>query len=82
MKRFKVFLTSQAKKQLNDIRLYITNTLNNPLAANNIYNCIKTALLSLEEFPESHTLANNEPFRSQGIRRLLVKNFSIYFLVS
>ena len=38
-------------------------------------------IFSLNQFPNRVPLTDEEPWRSQGIRKLLVKNFFVYFRV-
>lgn len=76
-----VKITPQAKIQLSKILNYIQNTLQAPIAAENLLNEIEKSILSLSNMPKRIALTEEEPWRSHGIHKMSVKNYLIYFRV-
>ena len=56
----KVVLTAAARQDLKEIKTYISATLMNPSAANNIAKSITSQLRSLEQFPKMGKLVSLE----------------------
>lgn len=81
MKVYSVKITRQARDQLFSIRSYITNELAAPKAASNIIAILKREIKSLSQMPERIKLTDEEPWRSEGIRVMCVKNYYIYFWI-
>jgi len=81
MKRYDVQITAKAESDLEGIYQHIANVLLAPVAAMNQYNRIADAILTLEEMPERIKTLDSEPERSQGVRRLLVDNYSVFFII-
>lgn len=76
-----VKITSQAREELHEITHYITHELKAPDAALHLLDALENAFLSLANFPQRIPLIDIEPWRTNGIRHLLVKNFLIYFWI-
>ena len=81
MKTYTVRITRQAKEHLRGIKDYITNELLAPDAANNTIAVLKKAIKELDTMPERVKLTEEEPWRSEGVHRLRVKNFYVYFWI-
>ena len=77
--QYKVHITRYAYDQMKDIRRYITEELFAPDAAKNLLIAIREAIGSLQTMPSRHQLVNEEPWRTEGIRRLIVRNFYLYY---
>ena len=60
---------------------YISNDLMVPDAANNLLDKIKAEIMKLSCFPKKHALIDEEPWRTEGMRKIVVKNFLIYYWV-
>lgn len=78
---YEVKITRQAMDQMKEISFYISKSLLVPEIANQLLDKIKAAIISLSSFPKKHALVEEEPWRSAGIRRLVVNNFLIYFWI-
>ena len=78
---YEVKVTKQAYQQIKEIMLYITNELFAPEAAVNLLDQMQEAINSLAEMPKRHSLVEEEPWRGQGIRKIMVRNFLIYFWI-
>ncbi len=81
MKTYKVRITRQARNQLKEIKAYITDVLRAPKAANNTISILKKEIKSLSEMPERIKLTEEEPWRSEGIHQMRVKNYYVYFWI-
>ena len=77
-KRYEIFITSQAEKQLTQIRDYIAFELCSPSIAEKTISLLKEAIFSLENFPKRLPLSEYEP-NEREIRKMVVKNYLIYF---
>ncbi|MCD7784719.1 MAG: type II toxin-antitoxin system RelE/ParE family toxin [Oscillospiraceae bacterium] len=78
---YKIEFTPYAENQLNGIYNYITYELLNPIAAEkNICN-IENSIMNLSQMPQRIKFIDDEPWRSQGIRKFSVKNFFVYFWI-
>ena len=45
------------------------------------YNCIADAILSLDTFPEKFRLLESEPEKAKEIRRMVVDNYSVFYVI-
>ena len=81
MKKYTVRITKQARDHLRGIKAYIANELLAPDAAQNTIATLKKEIKSLSEMPERIMLTDEEPWHSEGIRRMRVKNYYVYFWI-
>ena len=68
----------------NDLRSsvnYIKNTLQNPIAANNLKDEVKKAYKKIKENPFFYAAVPNEFLASLGYRFKVVKNYIIFYYV-
>ena len=80
-KEYEVKVTRQALEQTREIIHYISYDLMAPLAAENLLNDLKTAIIKLGVLPKRYSLIDEEPWRSEGVRKIVVKNFLVYYWV-
>lgn len=73
--------TLKAKQDLRDIHEYIAHILLVPETARKMTGRIMKAIRSLESMPERNPLYKDDPWRSQGIRFLPVKNYLVFYTV-
>ena len=52
-----------------------------PEAADNLLDDLKASILKLSVLPKKHPLIEEEPWRSEGVRKTVVKNFLVYYWV-
>ncbi len=52
-----------------------------PDAADNLLDKMKAEITKLPSFPKKHALIDEEPCRTEGVRKIVVKNFLIYYWV-
>ncbi|CDB29350.1 plasmid stabilisation system protein [Firmicutes bacterium CAG:137] len=81
MEQYTVRITEEALKDMEDIYRYIAEKLQSPENAIRQYNRIADGILTLETFPERHTVVDFEPERRSGLRRLLVDNYSVFYVI-
>ena len=81
MKSYSVRITRQAREHLRGIKSYIANELLAPEAAANAIAGLKKGIKTLSTMPERIKLTEEEPWRSQGIHRMRVKNYYVYFWI-
>lgn len=78
---YEVKVTMQALEQMSAIVHYISYDLMAPEAAENLLNDLKAAIMKLSVLPKRHSLIDEEPWRSEGVRKIVVKNFLVYYWV-
>lgn len=81
MKTYTVRITRQAREHLRGIKKHIAEELLAPEAAKNTIAAIKQEIKSLDKMPERIKLTEEEPWRSEGIHRMRVKNYYVYFWI-
>lgn len=72
---YDVKITKQAKEQMPQIVDYISNELFALEAAIQLLDKLENSIMALEEFPERYQLIDEEPWRSEGVRKIVVNNF-------
>ncbi len=80
--RYDIFYAAKARDDLEEIYEYIAFNLQEPLTAEKLYETIIVAVHTLEYFPIRNALYENEPWRSRGLRKLLVKNFLVLYTLN
>ena len=78
--KFSLSMTETAVNDLDDILEYIANTLANPLAVKNLYDELSEAFQSVVVFPDAGAPVNNPTVLLNGVRKLFVKNYTVYYL--
>ena len=81
MTEYTIVIEETAENDLVGMLSYISNTLHEPNTAFKIYNSIKKEILSLEKMPFRFAVVNEEPYRSMGIRRIPVENYTAFYIV-
>lgn len=81
MKRYAIQVTDAALFDMEEIYRYIAEKLQSPENALGQYNRIADEILSLDVLPERYRLVDFEPERSEGIRRMLVDNYSVFYVI-
>ena len=78
---YEVKVTKQALEHMKSIVHYILYDLMSPGAAENLLRDLKAAIMKLAVMPKRHAMIEEEPWKSEGIRKIIVKNFLIYYWV-
>ena len=81
MKTYRVEITKYAYKQMRDIARYVKIKLKNPDAAKRLLCDLKTTASSLEKMPHRIPLTDDQPWRSEGIHKMPMKNYLVYFWI-
>ena len=81
MDEYEVRVTRQALEQMKEIVHYISYDLMSPAAADNLLDRFKAEILKLSSLPKKYALIEEEPWRTEGIRKMVVQNFLIYYWV-
>lgn len=81
MDEYEIIITPDAESNLKEIRDYISITLSAPDTARKYILFLRKELSSLTQMPSRIKLIDDEPWRTYGIRRMIAKNFYIYFRI-
>ncbi len=79
--RYEVKLTTQAIGQVEETVQYISKTLLEPGTARKWADTLQREIGKLDAMPSRYPLTQEEPWRTNGIRKMPVKNFLVYYLV-
>lgn len=78
-KQYNVKITKYALSQMKTIRNYIADELLAPQAAYDLFLEMKKTAASLENMPERNPLVDAEKWKKQGVRKIMLKNFIMYY---
>ncbi|MDO5422595.1 MAG: type II toxin-antitoxin system RelE/ParE family toxin [Eubacteriales bacterium] len=81
MKRYTVEITEEALADMEQIYYHIAVVLCAPENAMGQYNRIADEIGKLDFFPERFRVLDSEPEHTKGVRRMLVDNYSIFYVV-
>ena len=81
MTEYKIVIEQTAENDLLGILSYISDTLHEPSIAMKIYGLIKKEILNLNRMPFRFEVVNEEPYRSMGVRRIPVENYTAFYIV-
>ena len=78
--KYAVFFTDKAFEDLDHLTNYIACELLSPETAENIYQMILREIERLSEFPLIHPQVGINEFEHSGIRKMIVKQYSVFYL--
>lgn len=81
MDKYKVSLTSRALRNLDDIYVYIAQTLLVPETALGLVDKIEKEILSLEEMPYRFPERKTGAYANRGYRQLFVGNYTVIYRI-
>ncbi len=81
MTEYKIVIEETAENDLVGILSYISDTLHEPGIAMKIYGAIKKEVLTLNKMPLRYAVVSEEPYRSMGVRRIPVENYTAFYIV-
>ena len=81
MDEYEIIMTPDAVEDLWDLRNYIADILLSPETALEYIRIVREEIASLSQFPARFKPMEDEPWHSRGVRRLLVKNFYVYYRI-
>lgn len=79
--KYKIFLSQEANKYIDEIFLYISNILTETETAKKMIRLLERSILSLEEMPNRFRVYEREPWRSRGVHIMPVKRYLVFYLV-
>lgn len=79
--KYEIKVTRQVLEQMREIAHYISYDLMAPEAADNLLDDLKASILKLSVLPKKYPLIEEEPWRSEGVRKIVVKNFLVYYWI-
>ena len=78
---YEVKITDSALEDMEEVYRYIRDVLHAPETAAAQYDRIADAILALEEMPLRYGVPQFEPCIALGLYRMLVGNYSVFYLV-
>ena len=81
MNVYDVYITRQAEELLEETLYHITVNLLNPDAADAFVDEFYEEVNKLSKNPEKHRPVDEEPWGSEGIRKITIKNYYVYFWI-
>ena len=78
---YQVTLTPQAIQQIQETAFYISRVLRESETVKRWTELLYKEISALNFMPSRYSLTAEEPWRSNGIRKMSVKNFLVYYLV-
>ena len=79
--QYQVHITRYAYKQMKEIRQYIEHELLSPDAAKALLVSIRKVVSNLAFMPAKYQLVEEEPWHTEGVRRVIVRNFLVYYFI-
>ncbi len=81
MEKYQIETTEPAENDLFEVKRYISEELLEPRVAERIINKIAEAIFELEEMPLRNALVIDERLALVGIRKLIIDNYIIFYIV-
>lgn len=81
MKIYDIDITDTAIANMDGIYEYIAIELSSPITAQNQYDRIAEAIMSLCNFPERFPIFDVEPEKSRKIRRMSIDNYLVCYVI-
>ena len=81
MDEYEIILTPDAEEDLWELRNYIADVLFSPDTALEYVRTVRREIAGLAQFPARFKPMDDEPWHSRGVRRLLAKNFFVYYWI-
>lgn len=82
MKQYGILITDEALNDMESIYEYIAEELLAPDTAMGQYNRIADAIETLDQMPERIKLMESEPEKTRGLRKLVVDNYAVFFIIA
>ena len=79
---YQVKLTDHAVGQIKETVGYISKVLLEPEVARCWSDRLKKEIASLDTMPRRYSLVSEEPWHTEGVRRMPVENFLVYYWVN
>ena len=82
MEKYIVKITDAAIGQIKEIITYISVSLAEPETATKWADFLQSEISDLSFMPGRYPLIDKEPWKSEGIRKMTVKNFIVYYYIN
>jgi toxin ParE1/3/4 len=82
MSAYDIQITEPAEKDLYEIGVYISKELLDPGTAKKVISRIAKVINSLEDMPLRNALVEDERLAYKGIRKIMVDNYIIFYIVT
>ncbi|NLA25844.1 MAG: type II toxin-antitoxin system RelE/ParE family toxin [Firmicutes bacterium] len=79
--RYRIDISEPAENDLREIVRYISAQLSAPMTAMEMLEAMEQTIVSLEEMPHRASAVADERLASIGYRKLIVKNYIIFFSI-
>ena len=79
---YRLIILPEAQSDIRQIVLYIAGELAAPQAALDLQDAFEDAIRSLTSMPERIRTFDEQPWKDAGVRKIRVKNYYIYFVIS
>jgi plasmid stabilization system protein ParE len=76
---YRLVISRQAHLDVDNITAYIAVKLRNPQAAARFLDDVEKCYLSVVKNPHLYILCPEEPLRNKGYRRVLIKNYIVFY---
>ena len=80
--KYKISVSSRARKELLDIAKYILTEFDSPNSARRIANKIKSDITELDTMSKRFALVSDEHLAQKGFRSIPVENYIIFYIVN
>jgi len=81
MDEYEIIITPDAAEDLLELRNYIAGVLLSPETALEYVRTVRQEIAGLAQFPARFNPMDEEPWHSRGVRKLLAKNFYVYYWI-
>ena len=81
MSDYRIIITPDAIRDLTELRDYIADVLFAPDTALAYIQTIRREIGSLARMPDRHRCVDQEPWRTRGVRKIIAKNFYVYYRI-
>lgn len=78
---YKIVETESAAQELEDIVIYITETLANPKAATDLLDSIDLSYAELERMPRMYEECRDARLKALGYRKVVIKNYILIYRI-
>ncbi len=81
MAKYRVDVSEPAENDIKDIVRYIASQLSAPISALHMIELLEEAMVDLSNMPQRCPLISDERLSQMGYRKLLVKNYVVFFSI-
>jgi plasmid stabilization system protein ParE len=78
---YRLRIMPKAAEYIDNIFVYISNTLHNPQAAGKLMAEIEAAFMTLKNIPYAYPACVNEYLQKKNYRKLIVNNYIAFYIV-